>query len=95
MKKVLIIGATGMQGSHIIPLLLKKGYQVDGVSLDDAKSNDKNLRYIKGNAFDINFLQELLKNQYDGIIDFLHDVDVEDFKRKMPLFLQNTKHYIF
>lgn len=30
MKKVLVIGATGMMGSHLVPLLLEKGYAVDG-----------------------------------------------------------------
>jgi len=95
MKKVLVIGATGMQGSHVVPLLLNKGYQVDGVSLDDAHSTHENLRYIKANAYNIDFLKEILKNQYDGIIDFLHYWDAEDFKKKVPLFLENTKHYIF
>ena len=52
MKKVLVIGATGMMGSHIVPLLLEKGYAVDGVALDDVKSNHPNLRYIKTNAYD-------------------------------------------
>ena len=34
MKKVLVIGATGAMGRHLVPELAKLGYQVTGVSLD-------------------------------------------------------------
>ena len=43
MKKVLVIGATGCMGTHLVPLLLHKGYSVDGVTLDDVQSNNENL----------------------------------------------------
>ena len=33
MKKVLVIGATGAMGRHLVPELAKLGYQVTGVSL--------------------------------------------------------------
>lgn len=95
MKKVLIIGATGMMGTHIVPLLLEKGYAVDGVTLDDVKSNHPALRYIKTNANDESVLRELLKNGYDGIIDFLHYTDSNVFKARSHMFLEATKHYIF
>ena len=64
MKKILLIGGTGMMGSAIIPLLLKKGYSVDALSLDDLQSSDKNLRYIKADAFDTEFLRELFMDDY-------------------------------
>lgn len=95
MKKVLVIGATGMMGSHLVPLLLNKGYAVDGVTLDEAKSDNENLRYIKTNANDETVLLELLKNNYDGIIDFLHYDNAEIFQKRSKLFLENAKHYIF
>lgn len=50
MKKVLVIGATGMMGSHLVPLLLEKGYAVDGVTLDDTVSENPALRYIRTDA---------------------------------------------
>lgn len=82
-------------GSHIVPLLLAKGYAVDGVALDDIKSNHSNLHYIKTNAYDENVLRELLKNGYDGIINFLHYSDSNVFKSRSRMFLAATKHYIF
>ncbi len=95
MKKILLIGGTGMMGSAIIPLLLKKGYSVDAISLDDLQSSDKNLRYIKADAFDTEFLRELLKNGYDGIIDFLHYHKRSIFEERYRMLLESTSHYVF
>lgn len=95
MKKVLVIGATGMMGSLLVPLLLEKGYAVDGVTLDDTVSENPALRYIRTDAYDDNVLRELLQNGYDGIVDFLHYGDPNFFKNRSQLFLKNTKHYIF
>ncbi len=95
MKKVLVIGATGTMGSHLVPMLLEKGYQVDGVTMNNVLSDNENLRYIKANAQDETVLANLLKNGYHGIIDFMHYADIEAFKKKAKNFLENTKHYIF
>ncbi len=95
MKKVLVLGATGAMGVYLVPELLKMGYQVDGVSIDDAHSDNENLRYIKADAQDIGFLSILLKNGYDGIVDFMIYEDKWEFTRYMKLFLENTSHYIF
>ena len=95
MKKVLVIGATGMMGSHLVPLLLEKGNAVDGVTLDNVTSDNLMLRYMKKNAYDNNVLLELLQNGYDGIIDFLHYGDPNFFKNRSQLFLKNTKHYVY
>lgn len=94
-KKVLIIGATGMMGSHLVPLLLEKGYMVDGVTLDDARSEHPALRYIKTDAGDEKVLLDLLQNGYDGIVNFLHYSDPNAFKRCSELLLSHTEHYIF
>ena len=95
MKKVLVIGATGMQGRHLVPLLLKKGYAVDGVTLDNVTSSEPNLRYFQMDATDDAVLRALIKNGYGGIVDFLHYDDLAAFKARMPMLLENTGHYIF
>lgn len=94
-KKILVLGATGAMAVYLIPELLKKGYTVDGVSLDDVKSDNENLRYIKANAKDIDFLKELLKENYDGIVDFMLYFSVDEYKPYYELFMPNTKHYVF
>ncbi len=95
MKKILILGATGAMATYLIPNLLEKGMAVTGVSLDDVTSSNPNLHYIKGDATDLNFLKELLKEGYDGIYDFMIYFTKESFEKRYELFLNNTSHYIF
>ena len=94
-KKVLILGATGAMAVYLIPELLKKGYQIDGVSLDDVKSENENLTYIKANAMDMDFIKKQVKVGYDVIVDFMIYMTVEQFEPYAKLFLENCRHYIF
>lgn len=92
--KILVLGGTGGQGRYLVPELIKKGYSVDVVSLDEKESDNPDLRFIKADAYEIPFLEEILKNNYDAIVDFL-DYATERFKQRYALFLSSTKHYIF
>jgi len=92
--KILVIGGTGGQGRYLVPELLTKGYTVDVISLDEKTSDNPKLKFIQADAFNIDFLKEILKNNYDAIVDFL-DYATEKFKARYELFLKNTKHYIF
>lgn len=94
-KKVLILGATGAMAVYLIPLLLEKGYSVTGVSLDEVKSDNEKLTYIKTDAKDMEFLKEQLKEKYDAIVDFMIYNSLSLFEEYYKLFLENTKHYIF
>lgn len=93
-KSVLVLGGTGAMGRYLVPELLTLGYKVDAVSLDDVISDNLNIRYIKGNTKDDGFLEKILENKYDGIVDFM-TYHTEEFKKKYKLFLDNTNHYIF
>ena len=46
MKKALILGATGQDGSYIIELLLKKKYKVYGLVRKSATGNLKNIKHL-------------------------------------------------
>ena len=81
-------------GSYLVPKLSEKDYQVDVLTLDDIESKKSNLNYIKGNGWDEEFVTELLKNKYDGIVDFLI-YNTPLFKKKIPQFLSNTDQYIY
>ena len=94
-KKILVIGATGAMGVYLVPELLGKGYQVDALSLDDMNSDHPMLTCLKGNGKDHSFLEKLLKNKYDAIVDFMVYFSPEEFSQYYKLFLENTKHYIF
>ncbi len=96
MKKILLLGGTGAMGVYLTPELLSMGYKVDVVSLDDKESDNPNLSYIKADLKDDNALAELLKNEYNGIVDFLiYPNTTVTFKERMRVFLENTEHYIY
>lgn len=94
MKKVLVMGGRGVMGSYLVPDLLKLGFQVDVVALDSKESLDPNLRYFVGNAKDDAYMSELLKNDYDAIVDFMM-YGTEEFRKKQKMLTGNTEQYIF
>lgn len=94
MKKVLVIGDTGAMGRYLVPELVGLGYDVTGVSLDKTAPLYERARHIEGNAFEKEFLAELLSEGFDGIVDFMNYGKYE-FSDYYKLFLENTDHYIF
>ena len=94
MKKVLVIGATGAMGRYLVPELINLNYDVTGVGLDEVAPWDCKASYVCGDAFDKSFLEELLKENFDGIVDFMN-YGKYDFSDYYKLFLENTDHYIF
>lgn len=94
MQKVLVIGGTGVMGKYLIPELLHLGFAVDVISLDDAVSTHPNLKYFKGNGKDIFYLKEMLKRDYNCIVDFMIYYKSE-FEERYRLFLEHTDQYIY
>ena len=94
MQKVLVMGGTGVMGAHLVPKLLKLGFKVDVVSLEDRVSANPNLRYFKCNIKDAEILREMLKNDYNCIVDFMI-YSTPEFASKCNLFLDNTDQYIY
>lgn len=94
MKRVLVLGGTGAMGVYLVPKLVERGYAVDVVSLDEVTSTTPNLRYITGNAMDVEYISEILKNGYDGIVDFMI-YNQDKFEERHQMFLDNTSHYIY
>ena len=72
MKKALIVGATGAMGTYLTEKLLREGWAVDGVCLDQPETALPNLRYITvKDARDPEFIREIMKNHYDAVVDFM------------------------
>ena len=94
MKKVLVVGATGAMGKYLVPELEALGYAVVGLTLDDMVSTSKAVTYKKGNAMDKDFLETVLEEKFDGIVDFM-SYNMTNFYDFVDLYLQNTEHYIF
>lgn len=95
MKKLLILGGTGIMGGPLSRIAAQAGYQVDSVSLDEHRSDLANLRYIQTNdARSPEFLDEILKNRYDVIVDFM-TYNSTTFRRTAPKFLDNCEQYFY
>lgn len=92
MKKVLVMGSTGAMGRYIVPELVKMGYDVTGVSLDDPCY--EGAKHIKANAFDKEFLKTLLAEKFDGIVNFMcYPRGV--FNGYYKMLLDSCGHYIY
>ena len=92
--KALVLGGTGAMGVYLVPELAAKGYDVRVVSLDDAVSDNPLISYAKADSKNIDYLKELLKEDFDVIVDFMI-YSTEEFKERYDILLQNTDHYIF
>lgn len=95
MSKMLLIGGTGALGTYLTQELLARGNEVHVLSLDDMVSDNPMLTYFKGNAKDDAYLTELLKNNYDGVVDYMIYFQSSDFAKRVPMFLDHVGHYIF
>ncbi len=94
-QKVLILGATGAMGSYLTEKLAEEGYEIDAVSLDSVESRRPNLRYIQvKDARDSAFVDEITKNRYDGIVDFMIYNSIS-FRSTFPKYLASTGQYIY
>lgn len=93
MNKILILGGTGAMGEHLVRLLKHTDKEVH-VTTRGYRVSDENIVYIQGNAHDSFFLGNLLRNNYDIIVDFMV-YGTEEFKNKYLLFLDNCRQYIF
>ena len=50
MKKALIFGVTGQDGSYLAEILLEKGYQVHGLQRKSATGNTRNIRHLMADS---------------------------------------------
>ena len=69
MKKALILGVTGQDGSYLAELLLAKGYEVHGMYRKSATGNTKNIKHLmdkiklhKGNLTDPVSMYKIIDN---------------------------------
>ena len=93
-KSVLLIGGGGTLGTYTAKELLRLGHNVDVICLDDKVSENEKLKYYKGAATS-EFLEAFLKDKiYDGIVNFIHYPNVEEYPPIHKLLISSTKHLI-
>ena len=94
-KNVLLLGGGGTLGTYTAQELLKLGCLVEIVCPEDKNSDDERLFFHKGYAT-LELLGELFKKKhYDGIVDFVHYPEVENYWETHELLTENTEHLIF
>lgn len=93
-KRILLLGGTGTIGEALYPALLREGFEVFITSRSAHASNERGLVYLQGNAKDEAFLDELLSERFDAIVDFMI-YTTESFAARCEKLLSNTAHYIF
>ena len=94
-KNVLLIAGGGTLGTHTAKELLRLGCSVDIICPEEKKSYDERLKFYQTYATD-DFLKDLLaKKHYDGIVNFIHYDDAEDYKPVHKLLADKTEQLIF
>lgn len=92
--KVLVLGGTGAMGISLVQILSENPENEVYVTSRSARVSLGNVHYIQGNAHDISFIKEILKNGYDAIVDFMVYTP-DEFLERVELLLAATKQYIF
>jgi len=95
-NRVLLIAGAGTLGGATYPELIRLGYAVDVVSLEDFASVSPRLRHLRGRA-DRAYLENLFAEtpRYAAIVDFVHTPDVEELKRRIDLLVAHTDQFVF
>lgn len=91
-NKVLLLGGTGAMGMYLCEILYDKGYDVIVTSRQERK--DDRICYVKGNAHDYSFLEEILKTKYYAIVDFMLYSSAE-FDFRIKKMLESCDLYVF
>jgi len=91
--KILILGGTGAMGAPLVDVLKTNGHEIY-VTSRKKHDNDKNICYIMGDAHELDFVNSLLIEKYDVIVDFMSYKENE-FKERISLLLNSTDQYVF
>lgn len=92
--RVLLLGGTGAIGVYLAPILAERGFEVWVTSRSERHYDGSLIHYIRGNSKDDGFLDEVLENQFDVIIDFMV-YHTDEFQARIDKLLASTRQYIF
>jgi nucleoside-diphosphate-sugar epimerase len=90
--RVLVLGGTGAMGVHLVHKLVQNGFETFVTSRIKRKS-EGDLKYLHGNAKNMDFLENILRDHWDTIVDFMN-YTTDEFKIRCTLLLNSTSHYI-
>lgn len=95
-KRALLLGGTGALGVYLAPQMVKDGFEVHVTSRRDRVSSTEGITYIKGDAQDVSFLNEVLNSshKYDVVVDFMV-YSTPRFSERYKALLGGGSHYIY
>ena len=91
--KALVLGGSGAMGVHLVELLAKQDYDVY-VNSRKKRCSKENIRFIQGNALELEFLKSLLTEEWGVIVDFM-TYTTEGFKSRVKYLCEATDQYVF
>lgn len=85
----------GTLGSYTAKELLRLGACVDVICPEKKFSDHPRLNFIQGYVTDELMTDLFAGTHYDGIVNFMHYRDENEYKRVHPFLMKNTDHLIF
>jgi len=80
-------------GTHLKEILVDSGNDVY-VTSRKRHEGGEHLKYLQGNAHDIDFLRLVLQEDWDAIVDFMV-YSTQEFMQRVDMLLDSAKQYIF
>jgi len=94
-KRILLIAGGGTLGTYTAKELLRLGASVEVVCPEEKISDHENLSFHRTMATD-EFLTALFENNhYDAIVNYIHYIDPEEYRRVYPLLISHTDQLVF
>ena len=94
-KRVLLIAGGGTLGTYVSRELLRLGASVEVICPEEKISDNERLVFHQSLATEELLLNLFSQKHYDGIVNFIHYKDLDEYKRIHKLLISNTDHLIF
>lgn len=92
--KILLLGGTGAMGSHLSEILIADKDNEIFVTSRRKRKSSGNLSFVVGNAHDNSFLDSLLNEKWDVIVDFMV-YNSDEFSHRVNKLLDCCGQYVF
>lgn len=92
--KILLLGGTGAMGSHLSEILVANKDNEIVVTSRRKRGSSGNLSFVVGNAHDNSFLDFLLNEKWDVIVDFMV-YNTDEFRHRINILLDSCRQYVF
>lgn len=92
--RVLVLGGTGAMGSHVCSKLAQRGWEVVSTTRRERTPSENGVAYAVGDAHDPAFLDGLLAERWNAVVDFMVWT-TDEFRERYRKLLASTSQYMF